>query len=84
MTGIKWQKPYTPRTELAKRPLGKTGGAPIPLMTIPLYLDEIDARDRRIAELEAALRQIAEEVATATDGGHIHSVREICKKALEK
>lgn len=58
MTGIKWQKPYTPRKELAKRPLGQTGGAPIPLTTIPLYLDEIDARDRRIAELEAALSGI--------------------------
>lgn len=44
---------------------------------------DIEWAIRRIGDLETALRMIAEEVATATDGAHIFAVRKICKKALE-
>ncbi len=37
---------------------------------------------KRMRELEAALRKIADEVRHAHDGAHILSVREICAKAL--
>ncbi len=38
----------------------------------------------RIAELEAALSNVAEEVERAHDGTHIFRVREICAKALSR